>query len=176
MDKVLEFFLKVVERLSRSFIAGDIDILDFQVSFRTMLRRLYTTMLIAGTGGQKPTDISPAKYLQMANVLRSQYRFLERFMRKVATGELSEDQIIARAFMYVQASEQMYWRGQTDVQLPAYPRDGSSECLMHCGCSWELDYQTNVVLATWVLGPTEHCSTCEQRAAMWNPLVIPLGV
>lgn len=182
MEKILEFFLKVAEKLSRSYMDGEIDLADFQIGFRNMLRRLYTTMLIAGTGGQKPGDINPTKFLEMGNVLRRQYRFLERFMRKVAAGELSEEQIMARAFMYVQASEQMYWRGVTDVTLPAYPRDGSSECLMHCGCSWELNYRVDDagnkthLLATWALGPTEHCATCEQRAVTWNPLVIPLGV
>jgi hypothetical protein len=182
VNEVLNFFMKVAEQLARKYIDGEIDLADFQIGFRTMLRRLYTTMVIAGKGGARPSDIDPSKFLEMGNVLRSQYRYLERFMRVVGAGELSEDQIINRARMYVDASEQMFWRAFSDVQLPAYPRDGTSECAMHCACSWELDYTVDSLghrthlLATWELGATEHCPTCVQRAAAWNPLVIPLGV
>lgn len=125
MNDIVDFFLKIATRLAQSYIDGDIDIADFQIGFRQMLRRLYTLMVIDGTGGKNPRDIPPVKFLEMGNVLRRQYIFLEQFMRNVRDGNVSPDQILNRARMYVQASEQMYWRAFSDVQLPAYPRDGT---------------------------------------------------
>lgn len=125
MDELLYFFFGVAEKLSRLYIEKKIDVGDFQLEFRAMLRTLFTAMLVDGQGGVSPGEIDPKKFLQLGTVLQKQYRFLERFMRQVAAGKLSDRQIIARAALYVQASTQMYWRGVAEVRLPAYPRDGS---------------------------------------------------
>lgn len=180
MNEITTFFRKVFARLAQSYLDGDIDLADFQINFRQALRRLYTLMVIDGMGGLHPRDIPSEKFLDMGNLLRRQYVYLEQFMRNVRDGKLSEDQIISRSMMYVEASEQMFWRAFSDVPLPAYPRDGSSECAMNCGCSWELVYRKDSLgrrthlEATWTLGPKEHCRTCSYRASVWNPLVIPL--
>ena len=66
--------------------------------------------------------------------------------------------------------------GAFQVQLPAYPGDGSSECMVNDKCYWDvrLDIPNGQVLATWVRTAAESCPTCIKRAVEWNPYTITL--
>ena len=74
------------------------------------------------------------------------------------------------------AAKATYWRGATlGYNLPAYPADGSSECLGNCGCVWSLtvfDEEQGNLNAWWIRGKDDSCPTCIDRAGRWAPLRI----
>jgi len=57
--------------------------------------------------------------------------------------------------------------------LPAYPGDGSSQCLSNCMCNWVVERTPDAWHCYWTLGLAEHCQDCVDRSQIWNPLVIP---
>ncbi|KPV42211.1 hypothetical protein SE17_44475, partial [Kouleothrix aurantiaca] len=83
-----------------------------------------------------------------------------------------------RAQLYANSIQTPYWRGVTRLlPLPAMPGDGTSPCLTHCRCAWDvtaLEGEQNYD-CTWTLGDTEHCQVCKQRAVEWAPLRIRNG-
>ena len=57
------------------------------------------------------------------------------FAEEIAAGQMSVAQVNRRALMYVDAATQSYEQGQAaqvGVTMPAYPGDGTSECLTNC--------------------------------------------
>ena len=72
----------------------------------------------------------------------------------------------ARLNLYAEALKASYSMGATKgVSLPAYPGDGSTPCIGHCGCSWQEQSDGWY----WVRGKTDSCSVCVQRAGDWAP-------
>jgi len=91
-------------------------------------------------------------------------------------GALSLIEVIRRAKMYINSARQAFERAKTYAygNLPAYPGDGSSECLSNCQCHWELQFSANNLVAYWKLGSADYCKTCTSRASTWNPYIVPL--
>ncbi len=84
----------------------------------------------------------------------------------------------ARAQMYADSITNPYWSGKTrGWALPAMPGDGTTQCLTHCKCAWEIETLAGDgnADAYWRLGAAEHCQTCTQRAHEWSPLQIRGG-
>ena len=85
----------------------------------------------------------------------------------------------ARADMYGQSVGGSWWRGRTgNTVLPAYPRDGTTNCLFNCCCEWDISNPDDdgVVFASWILGFCRHCPQCPERAREWGPLrLLPDG-
>jgi hypothetical protein len=88
-----------------------------------------------------------------------------------------------RAQMYAQSLETVYQRAYMAAKgqavgwpdLPAYPRDGSTQCHTNCQCSWRIERKSEQEYhATWTLHPADHCDDCVGRAKNWNPLRIVL--
>lgn len=81
-----------------------------------------------------------------------------------------------RAALYANSVVEPYWKASSfGLPLPAYPGDGTSQCMTSCKCSWNivpLDKNQGDYDAYWVMSPAEHCQTCLQRAHDWNPLQI----
>lgn len=99
----------------------------------------------------------------LRTALREQFKFLGGFVEQL--GGMSEAQVAARAALYAASAKATYWQAWAGGSLPAYPGDGSSECLTNCKCRWEKrgeDYY-------WIMGANEHCSTCQTRASSWAP-------
>lgn len=86
-----------------------------------------------------------------------------------------------RAAMYGESLGQCYQRAYVAARgsrvglpdLPAYPRDGSTPCRVHCRCEWRIKKVSEVFYeARWVLGVAEHCQECIDRAQAWQPISI----
>ncbi len=178
MNEILRVFKLALTRLVTSYTSGDIDLLDFHIAFRELLKKAYLTMAIAGNAPDGADKIPSWVFLRTATPLRVQYQYLARFMREIRDGRIRPEAILNRALLYINSAKQMWWKGQTRFVLPAYPGDGSTPCLTNCACSWDIqelygaDGEVVAISARWVLGPTEHCSTCVERAALWNPILI----
>lgn len=164
-----------VTRLAAQLADGKISILTWQIEMRQAMREAWTMQLVAGAGGDK-SKIGSEEYLKLGTRLKQQYDYLERFARDIQTKNLSQGQIAVRSRMYVDAAKSMFWQQVTGLDLPAYPGDGSTECLVNCKCAWKVRYITdakgkiNGAICTWVLAKAEHCKTCVERASKWSAL------
>lgn len=143
------------------------------VSMREALRDTYVAEYLAGRGGRNA--MTQADWGRLGHMLREQYTYLNDFAADVAAGKLSEAQIAARAASYFNSATQAFERGRAaarGLSLPAMPGDGSTECRSNCKCRWEIEETSTEWRATWTQSAAEHCPTCNERAGMWNPLVI----
>lgn len=166
-----------VDKLAEQLATGQITLLRWQIEMRQAMREIWTLQLVAGAGGDK-SKIGSDEYLKLGTRLKQQYAYLEKFGRDIAEKGLSQAQIALRSRMYMDASKTVYWMQITGLDLPAYPGDGSTECLTNCKCSWKIRYikdgKGNITgaIATWVLGKAEHCPTCVKRADEWKALAV----
>jgi hypothetical protein len=170
-----------VDQLMKN-LAGGQRLNAWEVDFRGKLKDQYIVQYLAGRGGRDA--MTQADWGSIGGMLKKQYGYLSRFTGQIAAGELSEEgrlkmgQIRARSTMYFNSAGQAFERGKVASVgpgaplLPAYPGDGSTRCLSNCGCHWSIEEGRNVWRASWVLGPTEHCPDCVERASRWNPLRI----
>jgi len=164
---------------------GKISPTDWRDKMRQEVKDEYIRQYLSAIGGL--AVMTQADWGSVGGMLKEQYKYLDKFYGEVAAGNLSEGQIAARAGMYInsarEANERAHGRsqGMPDGSLPAYPADGSSECLTNDKCSWEIepvladDRTVSHWNAFWRLSDAEHCSTCLERAAGWNPYVVKAG-
>lgn len=182
-DHLMQVFEAQNEALIIRVLKGQMSVADWQIEMRERLRRQNMLMLIAGAGGNK-ADVRADDWLKLGSELKSQYKYLEGFARDLADGTPGAlSHAVGRAKMYARSTRASFWRQASPVDLPAYPGDGSSECLTNCLCEWDLEYETDAegnvtaVLATWSMSDDPevvHCDTCPERAREWNPLRIPV--
>lgn len=121
-------------------------------------------------------SMTPADWGRVGQMCKQQYDFLDRFASDVAAGRYTEQQIAARARMYVEASAQAFERGKVLARgmpdLPVYPSDGGTACLSNCKCSWTIREFDDRWECRWSLADAEHCAGCVERAARFSPLVV----
>jgi hypothetical protein len=174
---LLEAAMRQAEELAGELNSGLIDAGSWQIRMRELLREWYGLQLIAGAGGDA-SKVSNKDWLEMGRELRTQYRFLERFARDIREGKVSPKQLVFRAKMYAQSSKRMHNYKTSPIDLPAYPGDGSTDCIVYCRCRWEIKPVRNndgVIIAYdcfWRLGKAEHCKDCLSRSKRWSPLRI----
>jgi hypothetical protein len=147
------------------FREGRVDADGWQRRMAKDLIETHTAAYLAGTGGGV---IRAADKRVLTQVLGDQIDYLNRFADDLQAGEDEAwtTRNEARARLYAGAIKHSFWRGTTKgLDLPAYPGDGTSDCLVNCNCAWEIDGDD----AYWRLGPTDHCETCRERATTWNP-------
>lgn len=177
-----------VTALARLVAEGNISPADWRERMRHEIKISYIQQYVSSKGGV--SQMTQRDWGSIGGMLREQYRYLDGFVDAVATADppLSEGYIAARARMYTNSSREAHERGHArgrglpDGALPAWPGDGSTECLSNCKCHWEIDEETDgggaVVrwLAYWRTGVAEHCDDCLDRAAAWAPFVVDVSV
>lgn len=177
-----------VTRLAGLVSGGQISPADWRERMRHEIKIAYVQQYVAARGGV--SQMTQRDWGSIGGMIREQYRYLDGFVDAIAGADppLSEGYIAARSRMYAnsarEASERAHARGRglPAGALPAWPADGSTQCLSNCKCHWEIeeerDADGNVVrfLAYWRLGAAEHCDDCMDRAAAWSPFVIDATV
>lgn len=174
--RLIALMLLDVRKLMRALEAGRVTVEAWQQAFSETLARYHTAALLIGQGNAALTDAG-RRYL--GKTVEAQIKFLRNWAVEIQDEAQFRLGWNARAALYAQGIGQSYWKGATKMlPLPAMPRDGTSQCLGNCTCSWEiveLDGDGNYD-CTWRLGATErHCQTCPQRARDWAPLQIRDG-
>lgn len=137
------------------------------------IRQTYIDMYVMGKGGRN--NMTQSDWGKVGAMLKEQYKYLNPFMDQIEAGQLSEAQIVARLNMYINSASEAFWRGYASdipLDLPAYPGDGSTTCLVNCQCMWDIQRVPNGYDCYWMLGPAEHCPDCLVRAGEWNPYKI----
>lgn len=149
---------------------------DWEQVMRDELKGEYIRQYILGKGGLE--QMTQADWGSIGGMLGDQYRYLDGFAQQIADGTLTEAQIAARSEMYFASSTEAYERAHARAmgapELPAYPGDGTSECMTNCRCAWDLnEVEPGVWECTWQIdAAAESCGTCIERSRDWAPLVI----
>lgn len=147
-----------------------------------LLARYHVAALMVGMG---QTAVPTEGIALLAGNIANQFGYLDNFATEVAAAEAFRAVWRSRAQMYVNSAGAEFWEGYVYRQagrflpLPAMPKDGTTQCLSNCKCSWDiqvLDAERGDYDATWVMHPAEHCQTCIERAAQWAPLQIRDGM
>jgi len=166
-----------IDHLSQQLDSGAIDLEMWHTGMMAAITKYQAAALLAGAQKQ---ELDAEMTALLLGAEQTQQAYLDQFQQDAIDAGVWSDAFMARAQLYGRSIVQPYWQGATwGLDLPAYPADGSSECLMRDNCQWQiewLDQANGDADCTWVLEPSaEHCYTCEARAARWNPLQVRGG-
>lgn len=162
-----------LEGVTNVYGAGTIDIFTYEKQVKEILKQTYIDNYVMGAGGRN--SMTQADWGSVGGMIHEQYNYLNPFLQQIARGELSQAQINARLKMYINSASEAFWRGlarDVPIDLPAYPGDGSSACLVNCQCRWDIQPVDDGYNCYWRLGEAEHCPDCMERARIWNPYSI----
>lgn len=124
--------------------------------------------------------LTPHDRSMVEKLLNTQFEHLSQYSTAMKQGKYKEspESALARTNMYADATKASWWMGKTrGWDLPAWPCDGTTQCLTNCDCSWEINElpgQGNAD-AYWKLGASDNCQTCAVRASEWAPYRIRNG-
>lgn len=173
---LLEKLQKAVQDLTASLEAGDLEAQAWQDGMEQLLARY---SLAAYMTGADTTALTASDLATLAMIVQTQLEFLDNFTLVIQSEAEFQAGWTARAEQYAKSIANPYWKGKTKMlPLPAMPRDGTSQCLNNCYCKWDIqviDEENGDWDCYWQLGQADHCQTCIERAAEWNPLKIRSG-
>jgi hypothetical protein len=177
-DRLLDAATAGMGVLAEALARGTHDVGSWERAMREAIKAIFGAQYVFGRGGLNA--MQPNDWAGLGDLVEQQFSFLSGFADDVAAGKFSQPQIRIRAELYVGSSVQAHEAGKAaalDVELPAQPGDGSSECLANDRCAWDLRHRKDgTVAATWVADQDERtCKTCRKRAKDWNPLVLVPG-
>ena len=162
-------------RFTDDLVQGHLAIPEWEIEIRRVIKESYGASYLLGRGGRKM--MTQSDWGRVGQMVRNQYLYLNMFAREIATGEITAEEALRRIAIYPGGGRHAFGRArsiaQGDIPLPAYPGDGSTQCLGHCMCSWQIeDHPEGGWNATWVLGDADHCQECLRRSDTWAPLRI----
>ena len=141
-----------IGNITERLIAGDLDVGAWQRQFAQELKDTYVVNYQIARGGKNA--MTQADYGRIGGRLKSEFGYLDNFAKEVASGNLTPEQIRARANQYVAGTRTAYYDGKTAANKAA----GLTEMRR-------------------VLTPAEHCESgggmkgCIEYAAMgWQPI------
>ena len=175
-DAYIQKQLPAIRRLVNQLGNGEITVQEYLLSIRRHIKKTYLGEWLLGKGGVNAMTANDVRLVGIH--VHRQYEFLQNFVEQIRNGELSVAQIRSRTEMYIHSATQAYERGQAssyDVDLPEYPGDGNQLCLSRCKCRWEIVRTDTEIQAHWLVNiAVEHCESCRNNTAKWNPLRIPI--
>ena len=165
-----------VVSLAQGLNAGALTPDDWQ---REMAELLIAGHIAAAQDGLGRNDLPPSIREELSQIVGEQITYLNRFADQIAADGWA-DRYLSRAQLYVKAMGASYEVGASDrIKLPAYPRDGSTQCLSNCKCRWRIVWvnrEKGSADCYWELSQAEHCPDCTKRARLWNPLRVRRGI
>lgn len=177
-DRLVDQFAERMRAMSYDLVHGTLSLEDWHTRMRDAIRLAYLEQAIAASPELDERYITDADMRRIEAEIERQYQFLDKFAADIEAAVLkpgaSLEFVMNRASLYAHSSGAEYWRQAIDIELPAIPRDYSTQCGSRCACAWELDCDdAGRVHATWVLGEADHCPDCVERARTWVDLIIP---
>ena len=167
-----------IRRLVNQLRDGELSVQEYTLAMRRLIKKAYLSQFMLAKGGVNA--MTTRDVASVARQIVRQYGFFQNFANQIKNGELSVGQIRSRSEMYLHSSTQAFERGQASsfgIDLPEYPGDGNQVCLSRCKCRWQITRKDDgTIQAHWILNITaEHCESCRQNAARWNPYIIESG-
>lgn len=182
-DQIISTSGSATDTLAEMLDEGRITVDEYADRLRTELKDTYIDEYVLGRGGRQ--NMTQSDWGIVGNMLRAEYRQMEGFIDALRAGELTIGQTRARARLYLMKSRQAFERGNSEAhgipKLPAYPGDGTTECMNGCHCRWHIVKRKGKgnFDCYWEIDPTvENCETCLARADEdgWAPIEIRGGV
>lgn len=137
----------VSDTLGQMVSNGLVNVNDWKLSFREEIKGEYIRQYLTGKGGLD--QMTSKDWGSIGGMLKEQYGYLDGFAQDIASGNLSEGQILARSNMYINSAEEALERAKETVA-----KDLGFDMV-----EWEID--TSV----------ENCDDCLAFAAMGVVLV-----
>lgn len=174
---------RLIARLA-SLISAATDTLEADPSqidawYDEVARQLRRYTLAAWLNGSRATGTPDAvTQKRIADMVKAQLDYLSSFRDEIKGADQWSNAWKPRAQMYAESIKNPWWSGRTrGYPLPAMPGDGTTICLTHCGCGWEindLEGDGNAD-AYWRRHKEDSCQTCVERESQWSPLRIRGG-
>jgi len=177
---IIMLAVEEMREITDELATGEIDV---DTWFDSMLAAIVSYHLAAFMAGANVSELTSIQIDILADVVANQEQFLNGFRDALASepeGSPLSDKYRHRSDMYGWNTGSSYERGKTQPWvLPAYPKDGSTDCMTSCCCMWRIDIiddENGDVDAYWKLGRCFHCDQCPARARDWSPFRIRGGV
>lgn len=166
-------FNENAQEVNARFLEGRIDRNQWEREMRKYLRNLHFTTYTIGRGGVD--KLTSRDMIESRRLIDRQFMFLSDWINGIDTANPpSEAQMNARIGMYANNSVSTAEVANSVARglplLPAYPRDGSTQCFTNCKCKWRYAKREDGWNVFWVMGRAEHCANCVKRSRTWNPL------
>jgi len=179
--RYLNHYARRADELAKQLANGDIDLQAWRNGMADEISSLHLTADISGAGGL--SNYTQADMQRVQRKVDEQLSYLDNWTNELRNmDEYNPDAIRSRAMLYggnaTSTVQNAYTQALGIGDLPAYPGDGTTQCLTNCKCAWKpvkLPGEGNWDVY-WDLGIAEHCPTCKAREAAWNPLQIRGGV
>ena len=169
VDEIRDF-----SKLTDDLINSRITVQEWVLDMRKRVRDAHSAQYMLARGGRNAmfqTDLDA-----LAEIIKEQFGYLQKFGEEVRAGNLSASQITARSELYMEAATRAHEQAKAasfDITLPEYPGDGNQDCNVRCRCRWEIDEKKDTIDAFWLLNvAAKHCDTCLSNAAKWAPYTI----
>lgn len=164
------------------------------VQFADLLKRVHCAAWLLGCGGWNALQSS--HLVTIANALRVQFDFLRSLAQEILdrgldatsrqVGFVTYRGLVNRGVMFIESLTATGERARATTygiiaeQLPNYPADGTTQCLMRCRCHWRFvtprGAGDSYFHAYWRLRggrpDGRNCITCLQYAAAYNPYTV----
>lgn len=164
-------------KLTDDLVNSRITVQEWVFDMRKRVRDVNSAEYMLARGGRNAmfqTDLDA-----LAEIIKDQFGYLQKFGEEVRAGNLSASQITARSELYMEAATRAHEQAKAasfDITLPQYPGDGNQDCNVRCRCRWEIDEKKDYIDAFWLLNvAAQHCDTCLSNAAKWAPYTIKTG-
>lgn len=146
VEESLDASAVATDQLAQFVIDGIVSPVDFGLLMRQELKEEYIRQYLLGIGGR--AQMTPQDWGSIGGMLADQYRYLDRFVDEIASGEVPPGSLLLRVRMYANSAREAYER--------AHLKNAAA---------------LNMVEEQWVLGDAEHCPDCVAFAGMgWQPI------
>lgn len=157
-----------------SYYSGGIELGALRDAFAQHVTDTIRAQYLLGRGGVNTAVDTDSQ--RIISIISEQLGFAGKFVDSIKTGDMSEAEAVGRANLYAGATVQAYEEGRArtygSLDLPAYPADGSTECLARCRCAWEIEETDTEWNCTWqTMQDDVVCPTCVERGDEWTPWV-----
>lgn len=162
------------QEIADRYLDGTLSLNGWVLAMRREVKQTWGVEYALGRGGVNA--MTARDWGRLGYRMRIQYGYLNRFAGELEAGTVSPAQMKMRAALYVSGSVSAHERGLAaawNLELPAYPGDGTSECISNDRCAWSLEAIEGGVNATWEAILDAHtCATCRWRSEEWNPYFV----
>lgn len=157
--------------ITARYQAGQISSNDWRDESLAVIAGLYVAHWLFG---KRSTTLTAQERAKLDAIIQSQREYLDKFAEQLR--DIDGSETIRRIKMYANSSRQAYEMARVYgiADLPAYPGDGSSECLSNCRCHWDIQVSDSNLVAYWRIDIADNCPTCKQRAQDWSPYIVRL--
>lgn len=163
-----------VQQLAEQLIDGTLSLAEWQAAMEAEIKLDLAVEYAFGAGGI--LAMNEDDWTALEQLAKVQEGFLERFAQAIHDQQVTINQLIHRASMYVDAGVQAFERGQAaanELDLPVYPGE-DCDGFTACRCYWSFDEQDDgTVAASWIaVGDSGTCAPCARHADEYGPLIV----